>query len=98
MQIINFIFLRLNWCQLKKTCCEVLASSLRSNLSKLRELDLSDNDLKDSGVDLLCVGLGDSQCKLEILRSVLLGTPQCIGEDMYFNPGNIALKHSIMLR
>ncbi|XP_072562585.1 protein NLRC3-like [Paramormyrops kingsleyae] len=55
-------------CNLTDKCCEVLASALRSNSSPLRELDLSDNDLQDSGVTLLSAGLGDSHCKLEILR------------------------------
>ncbi|XP_072559617.1 NACHT, LRR and PYD domains-containing protein 3-like [Paramormyrops kingsleyae] len=55
-------------CDLTEKCCETLASALRSNSSHLRELDLSDNDLQDSGVKLLTAGLGDSQCKLGILR------------------------------
>ncbi|XP_072567760.1 NLR family CARD domain-containing protein 3-like [Paramormyrops kingsleyae] len=58
----------LDSCRLTETCCEVLASALRSNSSQLKELDLSDNDLQDSGVKLLSAGLGDSHCTLEILR------------------------------
>ncbi|XP_072559616.1 protein NLRC3-like isoform X2 [Paramormyrops kingsleyae] len=58
----------LNSCNLRGKCCEALASTLRSNSSPLRELDLCDNDLQDSGVKLLSAGLGDSHCKLEILR------------------------------
>ncbi|XP_048858152.1 NLR family CARD domain-containing protein 3-like [Brienomyrus brachyistius] len=58
----------LKGCGLIDKHCEVLTSALRSNSSPLRELDLSDNDLQDSGVKLLCAGLGDSRCKLEILR------------------------------
>ncbi|XP_072567648.1 NACHT, LRR and PYD domains-containing protein 3-like isoform X3 [Paramormyrops kingsleyae] len=58
----------LNSCNLTETCCAVLASALRSNSSQLTDLDLSDNDLQDSGVKLLSAGLGDSHCTLEILR------------------------------
>ncbi|XP_048856622.1 NACHT, LRR and PYD domains-containing protein 12-like [Brienomyrus brachyistius] len=69
--------LQVGRCELTEKCCEALASALRSNSSPLRELDLSDNDLQDSGVKLLSAGLGDIHCKLEILRSVLLGIPHC---------------------
>ncbi|XP_048853365.1 protein NLRC3-like isoform X4 [Brienomyrus brachyistius] len=67
----------LNSCDLIDKHCEVLSSALRSNSSPLRELDLSDNNLKDSGVKLLSAALGELHCKLEILRSVLLGIPHC---------------------
>ncbi|XP_048856681.1 NACHT, LRR and PYD domains-containing protein 12-like [Brienomyrus brachyistius] len=58
----------LNSCDLIDKHCEVLSSALRSNSSPVRELDLSDNNLKDSGVKLLSAALGDLHCKLEILR------------------------------
>ncbi|XP_041756161.1 NACHT, LRR and PYD domains-containing protein 3-like [Coregonus clupeaformis] len=58
----------LSRCNLTERCCEKLASALSSNSSHLRELDLSHNNLLDSGVKLLCVGLGNPHCKLQILR------------------------------
>ncbi|XP_052402587.1 NLR family CARD domain-containing protein 3 isoform X9 [Carassius gibelio] len=48
--------------------CEIVASSLKSSNCVLRELDLSNNDLKDSGVKLLSDGLKSPNCHLEILR------------------------------
>ncbi|XP_020325201.2 NLR family CARD domain-containing protein 3 [Oncorhynchus kisutch] len=58
----------LSGCLVTEEGCVSLVSALRSNPSHLRELDLSNNDLKDSGVKLLSDGLGNPHCKLETLR------------------------------
>uniref|UniRef100_A0A8C7KDD3 Uncharacterized protein n=1 Tax=Oncorhynchus kisutch TaxID=8019 RepID=A0A8C7KDD3_ONCKI len=55
-------------CGVTEEGCASLVSALKSNPSHLRELDLSNNDLKDSGVKLLSDGLGNPHCKLETLR------------------------------
>ncbi|KAL7881126.1 hypothetical protein SRHO_G00033800, partial [Serrasalmus rhombeus] len=59
---------RLVGCNLTKDSCETLCSALQSANSPLKELDLSNNNLQDSGVKLLSAGLKSSQCTLEKLR------------------------------
>uniref|UniRef100_A0A8B9KN59 B30.2/SPRY domain-containing protein n=1 Tax=Astyanax mexicanus TaxID=7994 RepID=A0A8B9KN59_ASTMX len=54
-------------CNLGGKMCESLGSVLNLENSSLKELDLSNNDLQDSGVELLCNGLKSSHCKLQIL-------------------------------
>ncbi|XP_026118051.1 NACHT, LRR and PYD domains-containing protein 12-like [Carassius auratus] len=59
--------LKLSNCDLTEESCSALASVLSSDSSSLKELDLSINNLQDSGVMLLSDGLKD-KCKLEKLR------------------------------
>nr|XP_055055590.1 NACHT, LRR and PYD domains-containing protein 12-like [Misgurnus anguillicaudatus] len=55
-------------CNLKYQCCESVASALQSSNSHLVELDLSNNDLQDLGVEFLSDGMKSSNCQLQILR------------------------------
>ncbi|XP_042587550.1 uncharacterized protein LOC109060922 isoform X3 [Cyprinus carpio] len=56
----------LTGCNLTDQHCEIVASVLQSSNS-LRELDLNNNHLQDSGVELLCAGLKSPNCQLSIL-------------------------------
>ncbi|XP_062386717.1 NACHT, LRR and PYD domains-containing protein 12-like [Sardina pilchardus] len=61
--------LRLAECKLSEKSCEIVAAVLQSPNS-LIELDLSHNDLGDSGIHLLSKGLSSPHCKLQTLRLV----------------------------
>ncbi|XP_026066570.1 NACHT, LRR and PYD domains-containing protein 12 isoform X3 [Carassius auratus] len=82
-------------CNLTQQSCEIVASALQHAKSPVRELDMSNNDLQDSGVKLISIGLKSSHCKLEILSlagckltdqssetlaSVLLSVNSCLRE------------------
>ena len=69
---------RLDGCKLNEQSCTVIASVLQSVNCPLREMDLSNNVLRDSGVKLLCVGLENPHCKLEILKSVEVNHLICV--------------------
>ncbi|XP_062283092.1 LOW QUALITY PROTEIN: NACHT, LRR and PYD domains-containing protein 12-like [Scomber scombrus] len=69
--------LRLDRCGLTDNCCASLASALKSDPSSLRELELSSNDLQDSGVNVLCTGLQYPHCRLEVLRCSWLSENCC---------------------
>ncbi|KAL7846204.1 hypothetical protein AOLI_G00243960 [Acnodon oligacanthus] len=61
--------LRLAFCNLGVNTCEILGSGiLNQQNTSLKELDLSNNDLQDKGVELLSAGLKSLYCKLETLR------------------------------
>ncbi|XP_073719059.1 protein NLRC3 [Misgurnus anguillicaudatus] len=59
---------QLSSCNITAEGCAVLASALRSNPSRLRELNLAGNNLGDSGVNLISAVLENPDCKLEKLK------------------------------
>ena len=59
---------RLADCKVTAEWIDHLAFALKYSYSALRHLDLSNNDLKDSGVEQLCDGLSSQCCRVETLR------------------------------
>uniref|UniRef100_A0AAZ1XHX0 B30.2/SPRY domain-containing protein n=1 Tax=Oreochromis aureus TaxID=47969 RepID=A0AAZ1XHX0_OREAU len=57
----------LSGCNLSERSCDALSSVLNSQSSSLKELDLSNNDLWDSGAKLLSAALQSPHCTLETL-------------------------------
>lgn len=61
---------RLSDCMVTEEGCSYLASTLRSNPSHIRELDLSYNNPGVSGLRQISDLMKDSHCKLEKLKYV----------------------------
>ncbi|XP_074854066.1 NACHT, LRR and PYD domains-containing protein 12-like [Carettochelys insculpta] len=59
--------LRMASCYLRTACCGALSSAL-STSPALREINLQDNSLGDSGVQLLCEALQHPDCKLQKIK------------------------------
>ncbi|XP_052446129.1 NACHT, LRR and PYD domains-containing protein 1 [Carassius gibelio] len=66
-------FNRLYRCSITEKQCLILTSALKSNPSHLRELNLSWNQIKNTGLNHLCDVLKDSRCKLERLSLCVCG-------------------------
>ncbi|XP_047678055.1 NACHT, LRR and PYD domains-containing protein 12-like isoform X2 [Tachysurus fulvidraco] len=60
--------LTLKVCSITEEGCSDLSSSLYLNPAHIREMDLSENKLGNSGVQKLCVLLQHQSCNLQILR------------------------------
>ncbi|KAM8769188.1 protein NLRC3-like [Acanthopagrus schlegelii] len=69
-------------CNLSERSFAVLATVLSSQFCSLRELDLSNNKLEDSGVKLICAGLESPNCRLETLWLNQTGLTETCCQDL----------------
>uniref|UniRef100_A0A8D0GKP0 Ribonuclease/angiogenin inhibitor 1 n=1 Tax=Sphenodon punctatus TaxID=8508 RepID=A0A8D0GKP0_SPHPU len=73
--------LQLEYCELTPDNLEILSSALRAK-STLKEINLSNNDLGDASIKLLCQGLMDPNCKLQSLQLESCGITQAACGDL----------------
>ncbi|KAB5513556.1 hypothetical protein PHYPO_G00249090 [Pangasianodon hypophthalmus] len=69
-------------CSLTEEDCAAVVSALRTNPSHLKELDLSENTIGNSGVKELSALLQNSNCTLEILKLNNCGLTQTQCDDL----------------
>ncbi|XP_007573963.1 NACHT, LRR and PYD domains-containing protein 3-like [Poecilia formosa] len=87
--------LRLLECSLTGVACAYLASALKSNPSHLTHLDMSGNNLEDSGVKHLCAFMETPNCKLQKLSlwGCRLSGTSCASIVSALNTNPSLLKH-----
>uniref|UniRef100_A0A8C2X0Z8 NACHT domain-containing protein n=1 Tax=Cyclopterus lumpus TaxID=8103 RepID=A0A8C2X0Z8_CYCLU len=84
---------QLSGCKLSKRSCGALSSVLSSQSSSLKDLDLSHNNLQDSGLKLLSAGLESPHCALEhlSLSDCQISVEGCssLGSALKSNPSSL---------
>ncbi|XP_066530730.1 ribonuclease inhibitor-like isoform X2 [Hoplias malabaricus] len=81
-------------CNLSQQSITTLTAALQSENCSLRELDLSNNDLQDSGVEKISEGLKSPHCKLETLRLIMnqLSNVSCETLSLVLQSENCSLR------
>lgn len=83
--------LQVEYCNLTAASCGPLASALRAK-RHFKELSVSNNEIGEAGARVLCRGLVDSACQLEVLKLENCGLTVASCEDLC---GVVAAKPSL---